>query len=177
MCIHYSFGTCMESEVYGFESTCPLSNVSNKIECGDLHLLRYWTAIQECCLALKESKHWWAWFWEKEKKASVISLRLKHYVCKRIHYLTLSLHTMNAFGIHQLLVSGEDKEESRDLAWPAFPPAPKGVAVPGKENLTPLPKEALCLSAPGLCKPIALAAVQSRKLRGADAVPGLFSSV
>lgn len=40
-----------------------------------------------------------------------------------------------------------------------FPPAPRGVAVPGKENWTLLPKEALCLSAAGLCK----------RLRAADA--------
>lgn len=75
------------------------------------------------------------------------SLKPKHYVCKRICYLTLSLLSTNVFGIHQPLVSGEDKEESRALARPAFPPNPKGVAVPGKENLTPLPKEVLCLSA------------------------------
>lgn len=91
MCVRCSFGTCIESQVYGFESTCPLSNVSNKIEGGDLHLWRYWAAIQQCCLAPKESKHWWAWFWGREKK----KLLWFHWdlSIKRIPYLTLALHT------------------------------------------------------------------------------------
>lgn len=165
MCVRCSFGTRMESEAYGFESTCPLSNVSSKIECGDLHLWRYRTALQKCRLALNESEHWWARFGEKKK--SVISWRLKYYMCKRIHYLTISPHATNAFGIHRLLVSGEDKGENRALTCPAFPPAPRGVAVPGKENWTLLPKEAFCLSAPGLCE----------QLRATDTVPGWYSSV
>lgn len=125
MCVRCSFGTCMESQVYGFESTCPLSNVSNKIEGGDLHLWRYWAALQECCLAPKESKHWWAWFWgEKKKKLLWFHWDLS---IKRIPYLTLALHTTVHLG-SVCLERTEEAEPSHDpfsCCSRASPPAPK----------------------------------------------------